>query len=143
MDKKESYIPAKPWHGSQSLELRLRIPCDVVMLCKLMDIEPEKVIKDFLAGLALEKDAKIPESAKEACVEFFIRSGYANRYYSEEEVKQMFNELKTVNALWPDHASSKFIDLHSFWRKKYWKQWFKTWYRKIRRKNDNHACIKR
>lgn len=142
MDKKENYIPTKPWRGSQSLELRLRIPCDVVMLCRLMDIEPERVIKDFLTGLALEKDAKIPESAKEACVEFFIKSGYANQYYSEEEVRQMFTELATVNTLWPDHASSKFIEHHSLWRKKYWKQWFKAWYRKIRRNNDYLAVTK-
>jgi hypothetical protein len=73
---RKQFIPEKPWQGSQSIDLRLRIPCDVVMICKLAGIEPEKLIKDFLTTLALEKTSKISQAAKDACVEYFIRHGY-------------------------------------------------------------------
>jgi hypothetical protein len=141
MHKKSEFIPKKPWQGSQSLELRLRIPCDVVMLCKLMDTEPEILIKNFLSCLALEKDSKTPQLAKEACIEFFIRYGYGKEYYSEQEVRQMFKELGAVNDLWPEQAPPKFIEHHSNWRKKYWKQWFKKWFWKIRRKKSKHFSL--
>ena len=134
MTRKKDFKQKKPWHGSQSLDIRLRIPCDVLMLCKLADIKPEKLLSSFLSCLALEKDSKNPQAAKDASVEFFIRYGFGKDYYSEGELREMFNELAMVNNLWPDTASSKFIDHHSFWRKKYWKHWFKKWYWKVRRK---------
>lgn len=132
--KKKGVTPKKPWEGSQILEVRLRIPCDVVMMCKLADVQPENLLASFLGCLGVEKDSKNPQAAKDACIEFFIRYGFANDHYSEEEIREMFKELAMVNDLWPDTGSSKLIDVHSHWRKKYWKHWFKKWYWKARRK---------
>jgi hypothetical protein len=132
---RKQFIPGKPWQGSQSIDLRLRIPCDVVMICKLTGIEPEKLIKDFLTTLALEKSSKVSQAAKDASVEYFVRSSYGNQFYSEDEIRQMFRELQNVQDLWLEDTSSKFIDHHSRWLSKYWKQWFKRWYNKVRRKS--------
>lgn len=132
--KKKAATPKKPWEGSQSLEVRLRIPCDVVMMCKLANVKPENLLASFLSCLGVEKDSKNPHTAKDACIDFFIRYGYAKDYYSEEEIREMFKELAMINDLWPDTGSSKLIDVHSNWRKKYSKHWFKKWYWKVRRK---------
>lgn len=133
MPEKKETIPKKPWSGSQLLELRLRIPCDVVMMCHLTDIKPERVLRDFLSCLAVENDARNPAKAKQACIDFFISCDYGE-YYSEEERRQMFTELQRINDLWFEEAPPKFVNLHANWRRKYWKQWFKKWYRKVRRK---------
>jgi hypothetical protein len=123
----------KPWDGAQTLDVKLRIPCDVVMLCKLTNVSPEDLLSVFLSCLAVENDKKNSEAAKEASINFFIRSGYGKKYYSEEELREMFKQLAIINDLWPGNASSRFIDVHAHWRKKYWKQWFKSWYWKVRR----------
>jgi hypothetical protein len=134
MPEKKEIIPKKPWSGAQLLELRLRIPCDVVMMCNLMDIKPEHLLRDFLSCLAVENNERNPAKAKQACIDFFISYGYGSEYYSEEERRQMFTELQRINDLWFEEVPSKFIDLHANWRRKYWKQWFKKWYWKVRRK---------
>lgn len=132
----------KPWDGSQVQEVRLRIPTDVVMLCKLVDAHPEDLLQCFMNCLALERNKKNPEAAKHASVDFFIRYGFGAEYYTEDELRQMFAELRRVNELWLDDLmTTKFIDHHANWRKKYYKRWFKKWYWKIRRRKDNHNTV--
>jgi hypothetical protein len=135
MAKKKEVKPRKPWHGAQKFDKPLRIPCHVVMLCKLMNTHPSEILQGFLDCLAVEKNNKNPEAAKQATVDFFIHYGLGKDYYSEDEIRTMFSELKQVNDLWPNEpATSKFIDHHAYWRGKYWKHWFKKWYWKIRRR---------
>lgn len=132
--KKRAPKPKKPWEGSQVLDFRLRIPCDVVMMCKLANVAPNDLLSSFLCCLGVEKDEKNPLAAKEACIDFFIRYGHGSDYYSEDEIRKMFKELAMVNDLWPDNGTMKFIDVHAHWRKKYSKNWFKKWYWKVRRR---------
>lgn len=140
MAKKKEVKPRKPWHGALSFEGRLRLPCHVVMLCKLMNTTPDDLLQGFLNCLAVEKDEKNPEAAKHATIDFFIRYGLGKEYYSEEEIRKMFTELQRVSDLWPEEpATSKFIDDHAYWRGRYWKHWYKKWYWKIRRRSvDMH-----
>jgi hypothetical protein len=142
MAKKKETKPRKPWHGAKSEELRLRIPCQVIMLCQLMNICPDEILCGFLSCLAVEKNKKNPEVAKQAIIDFFIHYGFGKDYYSEEEIRKMFTELQRVNDLWPDEpATSKFIDHHAYWRGKYWKHWFKKWHWKIRRRKNDIANV--
>lgn len=135
MAKEKEVKPRKPWHGAQKFEGSLRIPCHIVMLCKLMNTHPSEILQGFLNCLAAEKNEKNPEAAKHATIDFFIHYGLGKGYYSEEEIRTMFSELKQVNDLWPEGpATSKFIDDHAYWRGRYWKHWFKKWYWKIRRR---------
>lgn len=135
MAKKKEIIPKKPWQGSQILELRLRVPTDVVMLCKLMNTNPDNLLTGFLSCLAVERNDKNPDAAKQDCIDFFIHYGFGKDFYSEQEIRAMFTELRQVNDLWPNGPTSlKFIDQHSYWRRRYWKYWFKKWYWKIRRR---------
>ena len=125
----------KPWDGSSMQEVRLRIPTNVVILCKLAEVDPEELLQCFLTCLALENTKKSPESAKHTSVDFFIRHGFDAAYYSEDELRQMFTELRRVNEIWLDEViTSNFLDYHANWRRKYYKRWFKKWYWKIRRK---------
>jgi hypothetical protein len=131
--KKRIPKPKKPWEGSQVLDLRLRIPCDVVMMCKLANVKPDDLLSSFLSCLGVEKDDKNPQAAKDACIDFFVSYGHGIEYYSEKELRDMFQQMAMVNNLWPDNGSSKLIDVHAHWRKKYWKHLFKKWYWKVRR----------
>ncbi len=136
MAKKKDVKPKKPWQGSQSLELRLRIPCDVVMLCKLMNLSVDNLLSGFLSCLAVESFDKNPEIAKKDCIDFFIHYGFGKGYYSEEDIRMMFTELAKVNDLFPkEETSIEFLDVHSHWREKYYEYWFNKWYWKIRKKD--------
>jgi hypothetical protein len=134
MRKEKEVKRNKPWRRADVAELKLRVPAEVLMLCKLMNTTPHEVVQAFLSCLAVEKDKKNPGEAKEASGNFFIRYGFGKDYYSEDEIRQMFSEIGKVNDLWPDGAPIKFIDEHAYWRRKYSKNWFKRWYWKIRRK---------
>ncbi len=136
MAKKKEANAKKPWYGALPFEGQLRLPCQVVMLCKLMNTTPGQLLQGFLSCLGVEKDEKNPETAKQSAVDFFVHYGVGKEYYSEDEIRKMFAELKRVCDLWPgeESATSKFIDQHAYWRGRYWKHWFKKWYWKIRRR---------
>jgi hypothetical protein len=134
MGKKKQIKNKKPWKGADVLQLNLRIPSEVVMLCKLMNTRPHDVVQAFLSCLAVEKDKDNPEEAKQACADFFIHYGFGNSYYSKDEIRQMFAELGKVNDLMPENPSMKFLDQHCSWERKYNKQWFKSWFWRIRRR---------
>jgi hypothetical protein len=129
----------KPWKGPQLLELRLRVPSDLAMICKLINVGPEAVIRDFISCLATENSRKKPEAVKAAVIDFFIKREYGNDQYTEEEIRQMFKELAKINDLWPEDANAKFINQHVYWRRRYWKYWFKKWYWKLRRKKSDET----
>jgi hypothetical protein len=76
MAKTKAIKPTKPWQGTQRLELRLHIPCDVVMLCKLMNTNPHNLLSGFLNCLAVPNDKKNPEAAKRSSIDFFIHYGF-------------------------------------------------------------------
>lgn len=126
----------EPWRGSQSIQLKIRIPCEIVMLCKLMDVSAGNILSALLSCLAVENFKNNPEAAKQHCIDFFIHYGFGSDYYTEEDIRTMFAELAKINDLFPDEkASDTFLDVHCDWREKYYEYWFNKWYWKTRRKD--------
>jgi len=130
MNKQKKDKPYAPYQ-----ELSFIMPLQFLLICRLLQVEPRKVLYKFMCDLAHESYANGSDQ-KIAAKDYFMSCGYVLELYTDAEIEQMFDELDNIAALWPKGASMKLINLHSKWRKKYYRFWLKKWYWKIRTKGD-------
>lgn len=123
----------KPYARHQ--EISFIMPVQFLLICRLLKIEPRKVLYQFMSNLAHESYANGTEQ-KIAAKDYFMTCGYGLELYSDGEIEQIFDELDTIAALWPKGGSPKLLNLHSKWRSRYYKYWYKKWYWKFRRAID-------
>jgi hypothetical protein len=117
------------------VELKLILPYQFLFICKLMEVPPRKLIRDFIDNLscaAMNREGR--DKAKQKLVDYFIEHGYGRQHYTEESIRTIFKELDAIGMLWPEHGKPKLIDLTAKWRDKYHAYWFKKWYRMVKRK---------
>ena len=111
------------------------LPYPFLLLCRLMEVTPEEVIRDFTDNLSCgsyKREGR--EEAKEHLVNYFIAHGYGRHHYSEEDIRQMFTEMDALGLLFPKNGKAKLIDLYAKWREGHQRYWFKKWFHKPRRK---------
>jgi hypothetical protein len=123
----------QPWEGAHSEDMRLLLPAHFLMLCKLTNMDPQKVLHDFMSTLSMESFGK-DNHAQQALENYFIHCGYGQDHYTIEDLHRIFSDLRAFGQLWPDGAKTKVIDKHSSWRSMYHKYWFKKWWKKYRRR---------
>ena len=119
----------KPWQGSRSKDFNLMITGNLEMICTLLRVSPVKLLSEFANTLSMG----LPGQNKELhalLVNYFVRCGYGQQYYSEEEIRLMFEELGAVTRLWPNDGNEEVIDKHSEWRRMYHEYWFGKWQQK-------------
>jgi hypothetical protein len=109
------------------------MPWQFYLLCKLLEVEPSKVIYDFLCNAGMEGYG-LGEIQRAKAMEYIISCGYGQGYYTEEDIRKILKEMESISTLFPSNGKMKLIDVHSDWRKKYYKYWFRKWFRKVRRK---------
>lgn len=124
----------KPWEGAQVVELRVQLSCQFMMLCSLLDLEPERIIRDFLTTLGAESYGKQGD-AQQLLVDYFVDSGYGQPSYSKGDIRRILEELKALGTLWPDGEERKVVDKHVAWQRVYHKYWYRKWYYKLRKKH--------
>jgi len=73
------------------------------------------------------------EQQRQKEMEYFIQCGYGQQCYAPEDMRKMMKELESISNLFPHNGNTKLLDLHSSWRKEYFKFWFRKWFRKYRR----------
>ena len=116
-------------------EFRFFLPYQFLLLCRLMDVTPEEVIRDFTDNLSCgswKREGR--DKAKEHLINYFIEHGYGKHHYDENDVREMFKEMDALGMLFPKDGKTKMVDLYADWRKKHHTYWFKKWFRKPRRK---------
>jgi hypothetical protein len=116
-------------------EFRFVLPYQFLLLCRLMDITPGEVIRDFADNLSCgswKREGR--DKAKEHLINYFIAHGYGQHHYTEENIREIFKEMDALGLLFPTNGKGKLIDLYSDWRNKHHSYWFKQWFRKSRRK---------
>lgn len=112
------------------------IPDQFLMLCRLTDTSPQKLLLDFMDNLACACWKRAGRDiAKEHLIQYFIAHGYGQHNYTATEIREMFKEMDAMGMLFPAQGKMKMIDLYSKWRKKQHRYWFKHWYRKSGRKS--------
>jgi hypothetical protein len=116
-------------------EFSFMLPYQFLLLCRLMDVTPETVIRDFTNNLSCgswEREGR--DLAKEHLKNYFIAHGYGQHLYTEEDIREMFKEMDALGLLFPRNSKNKLLDLHCDWRDKHQTYFFKKWFHKPRRK---------
>lgn len=120
---------------SRSGDFKFLLPYQFLLLCKLMEITPLQVIRDFMHNLdcgSWKREGR--DMAKQKLIEYFIEQGYGQRHYTSQDIQQIFTEMDAIGMLFPANGKRKIIDHYASWREKYHRYWFKKWFRKSRRK---------
>ena len=130
--------PALKWQTGaydRYAEYRFILPYPFLLLCRLMDITPQKVLTDFMDNLSCGSwERRGRDQAKEHLINYFIAHGYGQHHYTEEDIRQIFKEMDALGALFPVNGKRKMIDLYTKWRSKHHAYWFKKWFKKPERR---------
>jgi hypothetical protein len=115
--------------------IRLDQPMQFMLLCKLLQVPPMKILDDFMINVGGDSFKRsTDDQCRVKAVDYFLQCGYGKDYYNDQDIRKMFDELHAIGSLWPETDEEKIIDMHAKWREKYYQYWFKKYWRKIRRK---------
>ena len=132
--------PAMEWQVGEYerfAEYEFCLPYQFLLLCKLTDVAPERILNAFMDNLGCgtwEREGR--DKAKGHLIDYFLEMGYGQQYYTTEDLKQMFREMDAIGMLWPKEGSMDLVELQAKWRAEYYKYWFKKWWGKVRRKEE-------
>lgn len=125
-------------------DFRFLLPYQFLLLCKLAETPPETILNDFMANLACgSPGTRGSAAAQQALTEYFVQCGYGQARYSIADIRQIFREMDAMGMLFPKDASDKMLALHSRWRGKYQRYWFRKWRNKPchQKKTENSFII--
>jgi hypothetical protein len=137
--KYDKYEEIDKDYSTRTRDLNLSIPSNFRMLCALFEIKPAKILTDFMWTVSFMM-TKATDQQRQAAVEYLIHCGYGIDLYSEDEIRQIFDELNAKRLLWPEIndeiITSEQRDLHYTWSHMYMQYWFEKWYWRVRKKGD-------
>lgn len=120
---------------SRTQEFRFHLPYGFLLLCKLLDTTPNDMLHWFMENCSYSSfQGEGKEQARGHLQDYIIAMQYGQEYYTEENIRQMMNELKAINMLWPKNSKSKFMTSHARWRDNYFNWWYKKWHILLRRR---------
>ena len=135
--KKQNSLPALSWQTgdyARQQQFSFTLPWQFLLLSKIAGEDPRHLLIDFMNNLAYDNPvANSRENASSHLLNYFIASGYGRKYYTEEEIRQVFKELEALAILWPEGAKKKLMNRHSKWLSQYHAWWFKKWFGKNNR----------
>ena len=135
-------LPPKPkpelkWQTGEydrCAEFRFVLPYQFLLLCRLMDITPEQVLRDFMDNLSCGSwNREGRDNAKEQLINYFIAHGYGRHHYSKEDIRKIFIEMDALGMLLPTNANNDLVELYTNWRHKHHTHWFNQWFAMPRR----------
>ena len=112
--------------SDRSVQFKWIVPFQLQLICKLMGIVPEKLLKEFGENLdhgAWNREGKI--RAKALLLDYFLEMGYGQNLYSPDEIRKIFSELDAIGLLFPNTSDESLMDLFIEWRSRYYEYWFK------------------
>ena len=117
-------------------EVRLVLPYQFLLLCRLVDKPPLELINDFMHNLShgsykREGRGKLRKLLRK----YFLLHGYGQHRYTKKEIYKLFSEMNAVGLLFPQHAPDKLSDLYCQWRTEYHHFWFNKWFGKNNRRH--------
>lgn len=139
MKKIKRIKPEMPWQigeFSRSLQLKIHLPYQFLLLCKLVNVTPRQMVIDFMNNLSCGSwNRRGRDKIRETLIEYFQLHGYGLEYFSEEQLKEIFKELNAQGLLYPHDCDDKTLEIHVAWRDEYYKFWFQKWFEKDNRKD--------
>lgn len=138
VDKYDKYAEIGEMYGSKWRSLSLLVPSNFRMLCAILDVQPEKILMDFMQSMtySVSKDAK--EAQRRAARKFFLSRRYGQPVYSKKQIRKMFAELKAIRTTYDSTDTMNQEDKELFWKNShmYTEFWFKRWFEKNSRKDN-------
>lgn len=137
---KKKYTKEEPFISTKGEDMRILIPANFLMLCKLFDLDTRAVLLDFLENVSVANCSK-SDAQRKTAKEYFLSCGYGQDYYTKEDIEQMFIELDAMRLVWPQfpprEVDTELLDLSSEFRDKIQRHWYNKWVNKIRRKQND------
>lgn len=134
--KDDKSKPSMEWQTGEYArngKFELLIPYQFLLLCKLMEITPSEVIRDFLDALDCASwKHQGREAGKEKIIEYFISQGYGHEQYTPQEMREIFKEMDAIGSLFPGNGNQEIMEEYSRWRDKYHVYWFEKWSKKTK-----------
>ena len=128
MKEKQPPKPAaQPDPYSRFQTLQLILPAQFVLLCKLVRVPPRRVLMHFMINTGREHYAGWDDRTRMYVMDYFIRCGYGQDHYSQDDLLQLFRELEAIAMLWPHEGDLAQMREYGQWRRKYRQYWFKKW----------------
>lgn len=110
------------------------LPTSFLLLCRLMEVEPSRVLSDFMEDMgrvSWNKEGR--ERSRELLGAYFLERGYGGKFFNPDDIRQILKEMEAIHMLYPEHADEELLQLHAEWREKYEEYWFRKWYSRLNR----------
>ncbi|WP_256009590.1 hypothetical protein [Desertivirga xinjiangensis] len=116
--------------SSEWRKLDLLVPSNLKMLCRLLDLKLETLLKDFMWRLSYMVASGTDEQCQ-AARDYFLSCGYGKNFYSEKQLQQIFRELDAKKQFWPDVDDEVITpvqeELHYLWSHMHMEYWLEKW----------------
>jgi hypothetical protein len=113
---------------TRSIQYNLHLPQSLQLVCKLVRVSPEKILKEFMEILAHQSICFLKTERQQLLlVDYFIAMTHRQSNYAENDIRKMFSEAQAISDLWPSGADKKVIDMHRKWQDEYVKYWLEKW----------------
>ena len=115
----------------QTQSLKLDLPLQLLMLCKVINVTPQQLITDFIDNLSFgtwKREGR--ERARELLKDYFLEHGYGQEVFSQDELRSIFQELDAISLLFPKDAEPEVLSAYSSWRQAYQGYWLEKWLHK-------------
>jgi len=138
VDKYVQYKEVDEVFSSQVRKVELLVPSNLRMLCAILNIKVERILRDYMDMLSYAVKKNATEKQRNAARKFFLRMNYGEGGYKKTQVNQMLDDLKAnrtiVNLI---HGMNQ-ENLELFWKNDnmYREFWFKQWFNQNSRKED-------
>lgn len=114
----------------------LRIPAQLRLLCRLLDVPPRRVLQEFIDHVSMDILGHGGDERRMA-MGYFIRCGYGWQRYQPEDIRQMLRELDTLRLEWPGYSLSRYdgqlLDRYQAQRRNCLNTWYGKWNGRMRR----------
>lgn len=138
LSRSSTYDDIDEMYASLDRKYQLNVPSNFRMLCAILDVKVQDILADFmwLVSYSVHRDAD--SKRRDAAREFFMSCQYGQPGYSEEQINQMFEELKAERLIYDSNKRMDHEDLEVFHRYKnmHMQHWFKSWFEQKCRKDD-------
>ncbi len=133
-----TYDEIDEMYASLDRQYQLNVPSNFRMLCAILDVKVQDILTDFMRLVSYSVHNDADSKKRNAAREYFMSCEYGQPGYSEEQINQMFEELKAERLIYDSNKRMDHEDLQVFHRYKnmHMQHWFKRWFDKKCRKED-------
>lgn len=140
-DPYKKYAEIGDLFTSRWRKLDLLIPSNFRLLCAILQVKPEQILKDFMWKASYSAILGVTKKQQKTGERFFLEAGFGQPTYSKEDIKRMFSELKSIRKLCDTTESMKDREKELFWKSNhmYIEFWYKRWFEK--KSGQDHLSV--